>query len=384
MPLNIISNFASNIAQRNLAMSDSAATNSLAKLSAGSRVVSAKDDAASLAVGSRLAAEVTGLKQASVNAGQAISMLQIADGAMAQVNDVLTRMKSLAVQAGSGQLSGTERAMLDTEYQALSSEINRIAIDTDFAGTQLVNGANLVSVDAATSGAYQVADGVDGITLRGDHGTATSGSIDYDGAGAFSVTVNAVVYTGSIDASANDGTSMTGSSVVTLTNSTSTNKVDIVLGQAFAYGTDAATETLSLTGTSTTDFTFKVGTGTSATADDISVSVDGIGNGALGLDVTSVTSADNADVASAVISNAIDGLQTSRAKIGASQNRLEFAAANIATATENTEAARSQLLDLDVAAEMSNFVSKQILIQAGVSMLAQANQLPNNLLRLFQ
>jgi flagellin len=84
------------------------------------------------------------------------------------------------------------------------------------------------------------------------------------------------------------------------------------------------------------------------------------------------------------VSNAIDDIQTYRATIGASQNRIEFAAANIATVTENTEAARSQLMDLDVAAEMSNFVSKQILVQAGVSMLAQANQLPQNLLRLFQ
>ena len=83
-------------------MSDAAATNSLAKLSSGSRVLTAKDDAASLAVGSRLAAEIIGLKQAAVNAGQAVSMLQIADGAMSKVNDILLRMKSLSIQAGSG------------------------------------------------------------------------------------------------------------------------------------------------------------------------------------------------------------------------------------------------------------------------------------------
>ncbi|MFT5438180.1 MAG: flagellin, partial [Alphaproteobacteria bacterium] len=239
MSLNIVSNFASNVAQRNLASAEMAATSSLAKLSAGSRVVSAKDDAASLAVGSRLAAEVTGLKQASVNAGQAISMLQIADGAMAQVNDVLTRMKSLAVQAGSGQLSGTERAILDTEYQALSSEINRIAIDTDFAGTQLVNGAKTVTVGA---GNYEVVDGVDSVTLRGDHGTAASGTIDYDGAGTFSVTIDGTAFTGAIDTAANDGTAMSSSTVVTLSNAASTNKVDIVLSQTFNYDSDAATE----------------------------------------------------------------------------------------------------------------------------------------------
>ncbi|MFT5438260.1 MAG: flagellin [Alphaproteobacteria bacterium] len=384
MSLNIVSNFASNVAQRNLASAEMAATSSLAKLSAGSRVVSAKDDAASLAVGSRLAAEVTGLKQASVNAGQAISMLQIADGAMAQVNDVLTRMKSLAVQAGSGQLSGTERAILDTEYQALSSEINRIAIDTDFAGTQLVNGAKSVSLDAGTSSVYEVVDGVDSVTLRGDHGTAASGTVDYDGAGTFSVTIDGTAFTGTIDTAANDGTAMSSSTVVTLSNAASTNKVDIVLSQTFDYDVDKATEQVNFTGSSTSDFTFKVGTGTSATADDISVSVNGVGNAALGISATSVTSADNADTASAAISNAIDDVQTYRANIGASQNRLEFAAANIATATENTEAARSQLLDLDVASEMSSFVSKQLLIQAGVAMLAQANQLPQGLLSLFR
>jgi flagellin len=384
MSLNIISNFASNVAHRSLARADSQATTSLAKLSAGSRIISSKDDAASLALGSRLSAEVTGLKQALVNAGQAVSMLQIADGAMAQVNDVLTRMKSLAIQSGSGQLSGTERAILDTEFQVLTSEINRIAVDTDFAGTQLVNGVKLVSLNSGTSSVYEVIDGVSSITLRGDHGTAASGTIDYDGAGAFTVAIDGTSFTGSMDTASNDGTAMSSSTVLTLSNTASTSKVDIVLSQTFDYDSNKATEQLDFTGSNTSDFTFKVGTGTSATADDISVTVNGIGKTALGLAATSITSADNADTASAAVSNAIDDIQIYRANIGASQNRLEFAAANISTALENTEAARSQLLDLDVASEMSNFVSKQLLIQVGVSMLAQANQLPQNLLALFQ
>lgn len=384
MSLNIISNFASNVAHRSLARADSQATTSLAKLSAGSRIISSKDDAASLALGSRLSAEVTGLKQALVNAGQAVSMLQIADGAMAQINDVLTRMKSLAIQSGSGQLSGTERAILDTEYQVLATEINRIAVDTDFAGTQLVNGEKIVSLNSGTSSVYEVVDGVGSITLRGDHGTATSGTIDYDGAGDFTVAIDGTNYTGSLDTASNDGTAMSSSTVVTLSNAASTSKVDIVLSQTFDYDSNKATEQLDFTGSNTSDFTFKVGTGTSATADDISVSVNGVGRAALGLGATSITSADNADTASAAVSNAIDDIQIYRANIGASQNRLEFAAANISTALENTEAARSQLLDLDVASEMSNFVSKQLLIQVGVSMLAQANQLPQGLLGLFQ
>jgi len=140
MALNVISNFAANIAHRNLQASDQQATSSLNKLSSGSRVPTAKDDAASLAIGSALKAEVMASTQATVNARQAGSLLQIADGAMANVSEILVRSKMLAVQASSGQFSGAERQMFDNEYQSLLAEINRIAITTKFAGNLLVNG----------------------------------------------------------------------------------------------------------------------------------------------------------------------------------------------------------------------------------------------------
>ena len=140
MALTVISNFAANVAHRNLTATDMKASASLAKLSSGQRVVSAKDDAAALAIGSRLASEVTALAQAGVNAGQASSMLQIADGAMARSNEILIRMKTLAVQSASGQLSDTERVILNTEYQALKDEISRIGADTEFNGTKLLSG----------------------------------------------------------------------------------------------------------------------------------------------------------------------------------------------------------------------------------------------------
>src|SRR5512147_768665 len=112
MALTVTFNFASQIANRQLAASDAALTNSVARLSSGSRVVSAKDDAAAMAIGSRINSKVQALRQAGVNAGQAASMVQIADGAMAKVTSIIDRMKSLAVQSSSGQLSGTERAMI--------------------------------------------------------------------------------------------------------------------------------------------------------------------------------------------------------------------------------------------------------------------------------
>lgn len=382
MPLNVISNFAANVAHRNLSMNDAAATNSLAKLSAGTRVLGAKDDAAALAVGSRLSADVAGLKQAQVNAGQGVSMLQIADGAMAKVNDVLQRMKSLAVQAGSGQLSSTERSMINTEYQALVSEIDRIAADTEFAGTKLVDGSFGVTVET-TSGMNQN-EGIEAVTFKGDFNTGSGGTISYNTTSdAFTVSHGGLSYTGSLSSDVHDGTQMTTGTVLTLSESSTDRTIELQINQSFQTGTNATSGTVGLTGSSQTSFTYKVGTGVSAAADDISVSVDSISATQLGIGSTSLTTGSNANTASTAITNAIDDLQGSRATVGANQNRLEFAAANIATAVENTEAARSALMDLDIAQEMSNFTSKQILVQAGVAMLSQANQLPQNLLRLL-
>ncbi len=382
MALNIISNFAANVAHRNLKRSDLEMTDSLAKLSAGTRVVSAKDDAASMAIGSRLSAEVKALTQAAVNSGQAVSMLQVADGAMARVNDILLRMKTLAVQSGSGQLSATERGMLDTEYQQMVSEIDRIALDTEFNGVQLTNGGIVVDRTNATD--LEIADGIQDIVFRGAH-TATNATLAYDSAAAsFTATTAEGTFSGTLGSGSNDGTTMTTGTVVTLSNASLTNKIDLVINTAFSVNSAHATGTLALSGSSSVSFTYKVGTGTSVTADQITVTLNSISAAALVLATTSVQSTTQADAASSAITIAVDTVNDARANIGASQNRLEFAAANIATTLENMEAARSNLLDLDIAAEMSRFTSRQILVQAGIAMLAQANQTPQNLLRLFQ
>jgi flagellin len=273
MPLNVVSNYAANVAHRNLQATDIAASNSLAKLSIGKRVVSARDDAASMAIGSRMQSEVMGLKQAVINAGQANSMLQIADGAMSTLSDILTRMRVLAMQADSQNLGATERSFLDAEFQALKLEIDRVANDTEFNGTKLIN-----------------AD---------------------------------------------------------------------------------------------TTLTFKIGTGTVAAEDDLTFTISGVTATDLTVKGDDILNTTNTETALTNLSTAIDTLNTARAEIGAAQNRLDYATANLQIAIENSEAARSTLLDLDLA-EMTNFTSKQVLMQSGVAMLAQANQLPQNLLRLLQ
>jgi flagellin len=390
MPLNVISNFAANVAHRHLQQSDAEATNSLAKLSAGTRVLSAKDDAASLAIGSRLRAEVSALRQASVNAGQAISMLQIADGAMARVDDILVRMKTLAVQASSGQLSDTERGMLNEEYVSLRSEVDRIAADTEFNGNKLLNGSESFSPTlAGTATAIEVADGFEQIMFTNDTGAFATGNvvqISYDATSdQFTVTnlSTSTSYTSDPGVSAPSAgnfqeVTINGAGITIQLNSLFDDTSNIAAGVTTQFTVAGGTsDILSLE--------FKIGTGTD-TSDDVQIDLQGVTTQALaaGLDTSSVDTSANATAAITAVNTAIDTLAEARAQLGAAQNRLEFASANIATTMENTEASRSALMDLDVASEMSNFTSKQILVQAGVSMLAQANQLPQNLMRLFQ
>jgi flagellin len=274
MALNGISNFGANMAHRNLQKTNAGLSLALAKLSAGRRVLSARDDAAALAIGARLEAETSGLKQAQINAGQGSSMLQVADGGMARINDALTRMKSLAVQAGSDTLSATGRSAINMEFQALASEVDRISGDTDFAGTKLLDG-------------------------------------------------------------------------------------------------------------STSSVNFKIGTGTDPSADELAVGLSSTTTASLGISGADVLTKGNADAAIVAINNAIDTIQVARTEVGASQSRLEFASANIATTIENTEAARSGLIDLDIAAGTSDLANKSTQNQAGLFSLNSANQQSKHLLRLL-
>jgi flagellin len=464
---------------------------SLSKLSSGARVTSAKDDAASLAIGSRLTAEIQGLKQATVNAGQASSMLQIADGAMAKVSDILTRMKTLATQSSSGQITNTERGMLDTEYQALLGEVDRISQVTQFNGTNLVAGSSSTTTtlnsQSAANDRIQASDGFQKIEFGNSVGDARF-DVSYDstsrvltlknlttgvsqgidiGAGVISQNGSQVVHfsqidttitlnsafdksasiaptgaftaagagTGSVQAStitlknATDGMkTLTGSTVtvsgaaanaatltlaggfsatvdltttgtksnVVLTNGTDSVTIDFTIDTAFNNAATAAgdaTFTIGDLGTvayanaatsNNTAFTFKIGTGTVAGVDDLTISFNSISTTALGVNGGSISTAAASNIAITAIASAIDTLNTARANIGSAQNRLEFASANLSTTVENQEAARSGLMDLDVASEMTAFTSKQVLLQAGVAMLSQANQMPNQLLKLLQ
>jgi flagellin len=379
--------------QRNLNEANQAQASSLAKLSSGSRVPTAKDDAASLAIGSRVEAEIAGLKQASTNASQATSLLQIADGAYSEINDILVRQSSLAIQSASGQLSDSERAIIQSEFSELNSEVDRIALDTEFNGNQLLQGGAVTNVfNEATAGSAASS----GISISGDANKTTNGNVfdvSYDGtAGTETITLEnettgeifKLDITDALDAVAGTGADLTNDQTLSLKFEDA--GIELTLNKDFARATVIAADSIEATvvdvTSSAASFDFKVGTGIDA-QDDISVTIEAASTAALGTGTLDVSTQSGADAAVNTVKNAIDSLQNSRAQVGASLSRLDFASSNLAVAIENQSAAKSGLLDVDVAAETTEYAAQQVVVQAGVSLLAQANQQPSQLTKLI-
>jgi len=438
MGLNIISNFAANRALTNLNESSGAASLSVAKLSSGSRIVTAADDAASLAIGSRLRAEVASLEQAVVNAGQATSLLQIADGALGTTQDILTRLRALSVQAGSENLAGFERQLLDVEFQNLVAEIDRIAADTEFNGQKLLANSNGPNVDNANADGLleEGANGILNVTVRNFNNDAVASG--GDGAFEFRITAGAdddtagdSVFRFTVDADGAGGSARFTSALdKNITENVNTATASLTTGTTvlfrnedavfeaglsdlttqnaeIAISFDDTLDAVNLTAANTDgrgtldldenananevdfranqaagDYVFKVGSGI-LPEDTVELTLFGSTVENLGLSNLDVSTRSRADASNQAVEQAIDFVTSARAQAGSAFSRIEFAEQNLRTTIDNTEAARSTLLDLDVAREITNFTSQQILVQAGISVLAQANQIPQNLLRLF-
>ena len=274
---------------RNLNAHYSALGKSTQRLSSGLRVNSAADDAAGLAIRELQRADITTLAQGARNANDAISMIQTADGALGIIDEKLTRMKELAEQAATGTYDSTQRLMIESEYQAMASEITRIATATDFNGIHLLNG-----------------------TLSSD---------THNGSGM-----------------------------------TSTGKLKV----HFGTGNDSAEDYYYITiGCSTAS---SLGVGNQALDDTGALRAGG-----------TVSTQEAAQKSLEAITLAIVSKDKIRAHLGAMQNRLENTITNLNTQAENLQAAESRISDVDVAAEMTQFVREQILTQSAVAMLSQAN-----------
>ncbi|MBC7623991.1 MAG: flagellin FliC [Aeromicrobium sp.] len=275
MGTTINTNVSSLTAQRNLSASQSSLSTSMQRLSSGLRVNSAKDDAAGLAIAERMNSQIKGMNVAIRNAGDAISLSQTAESALGKVSDSLQRMRELAVQSSNATNSAGDRTNLNTEYQALNSEVTRVLSGTKFNGTAVLG--------AAATLAFQV--------------------------GANNI----------------------------------------------------ATDSISLTTTNLAN-----GTGASA------VTAGGITTAA-----ASLTAMDDIDTA-------ITEISTARATFGAAQNRFEAVISNLQVGAENQAASRGRIVDADFAAETANLSRTQVLQQAGMAMVAQANALPNGVMQLLR
>ncbi|MFW6244085.1 MAG: flagellin [Desulfovibrionales bacterium] len=267
------------------------------RLSSGLRVGTAADDAAGLAVRELLRADIASLNQGVRNANDAISMIQTADGALQVIDEKLIRMKELAEQAATGTYSSDQRVIIDKEYQAMASEITRIATATDFNGVKLLDGS-----------------------LTGDH---VGNTMDPEGA----------------------------------------------LKVHFGTGNDSDEDyyEIEIEG---------------ATASILQV---GIGSAPAGAQRAgqSISTQEMAQKALTQLNKAITDKDEIRANLGALQNRLQNTITNLEIQSENLSAAESQISDVDVSAEMTEFVRNQILSQAATAMLSQANAIPRLALQLL-
>ena len=316
----INTNTASLVARDAIQRNDRAMSQAMERLSTGSRINSAKDDAAGLAISERMGAQVSGLNMAVRNANDAISLLQTVDGAAQEISNMLSRMYELAVQAASGTYTSTDRTALDLEFGELMKEIQEIAERTEWNGTSIMD---------------DTYDGTGTDTLAVQLGAESAQTMD--------IRIKDWRPTISADgelANAIDGTT---------------------------DGIDSADSAYNLEGTAE---------GSEAAL----YFLDGTEN----TDRLVITSAAAAAIAVKNLNNAIDGAAKERAQYGAYISRLQHAADNLQNVATNTSASNSQISDADYATETTELARTQIISQASTAMLAQANQVKQTVLSLLR
>lgn len=383
-------------AYRNLSTTNMSLGKSLEKLSSGFRINRAADDAAGLVISQNLRAQVSGLRQATRNAQDGISVVQTAEGALNEVHTMLNRMRDLSVQsANSGSNDSKARSAAQAEITALTSEIDRISGSTNFGGVNLLDGS--YGTTAAKMTGFDADDSY--TTTAGDDFT-----IDINGTGAVSVEVPTLAADSGTDAAGalagaiNSALSAAGSAYAGKVSVTS-ESVGAGSALTIEVGGLADTETFVLADTTNTplaDLGIAAGTATAASGsggqfqiganstDTLNVAIAGVSTTDLGVAGLDVTTDAGAAAAIDALDAAIGSVSEQRGDLGALQNRFESMINNLQVTTENLVASESRIRDTDMAAEMTNFTKSQILSQAGTAMLAQANQVPQSVLSLLR
>ena len=407
MALTINTNVASLNAQRNLGKSQNDLNTSMERLSSGLRINSAKDDAAGLAISNRMTSQIRGLNQAARNANDGISLAQTAEGALQESTNLLQRMRELAVQSANDTNSQSDRDSLNAEVTQLKAELNRIAETTQFNGRYILDGSltDATFQVGANAGANQTIS----FNIAGASGSDLGTAVASVETGSAAVAASATFAT-NIDLSADTAGAAGNDFSIAVVND---NTVEV------SASLDADTGVITVTG----NFSDTAAAGSAiATEQTVFDALDGIAGitaaeGAGFISATTIESApapvgtfasgadESADYAATIATTLVDGVtvasredswsaiasidlalsdvDTIRGDLGAVQNRFESTIANLQNVSENLSAARSRILDADIAMETSAMTKNNILQQAGVSILAQANQMPQLALSLL-
>jgi len=381
-------------AQRNLSNTSSKMSKNLEKLSSGLRINRAADDAAGLAISEKMRSQVRGMQQGQRNAQDGVSMLQTAEGALGEVHNILQRVRELSVQAGNTTLSSSDRTAIGEEMVALKSEIDNIAQRTRFNGLDLLNGSLATTLSGGTASAVTATENAADVTVASiDVGNAdASSTYTLSNSGAVltaTVTANGFsrAETFTVQAMGQNATqAITFEELGVTLNLEQDGTAASVTGAAIAT---AFNTTTVITG-ATASASFRVG---SDVGDDISLSFTDMRSSALGTvgselnvlvaDNSAVSTSAKADTLLASVDEAIGQVSTFRAVLGARQNQLETAINSIGVSVENLSASESRIRDADIAAVSSEMVTRQIMQQAGVAVLAQANSAPQSVLSLL-
>ena len=378
-------NVSSMIANNALARNDSALSKSLERLSSGYKINHAKDNAAGLAMSRRMNAQLRGLDVAGDNANDGISIVEIADGAMSEVHDILQRMNELAVKASTGTMTDEDRGMIDEELQALNDEIERIGSTTQFNGQNLLDGSfdlkgytntQAVSVDYYKEGMKYGVYNLGSIKAEFDQDGFLTRVTREDGSEINSITDpdNKSIKIDKVSVSYDEVT-LTGKDGFEI--KMTLNK-DAMVADGTGFKTDKDV-TLDLTGIGS--MTLQIGANENQT---LELRMPPITKKNLGLAHTDVLTQDSAGAAINEIANAISFVSSIRSSLGAYQNRLEHTTTNLDVTSENMTSAYSRIMDVDMAEEMTKYSSYQVISQAATSMLAQANERPSQVLQLLQ
>ncbi len=369
--MRINTNVASINAQRSLGMANMSVNRSIGRLSSGFRINRAADDAAGLGIANQLRADLRALKQASRNAEQSNALLQIAEGGAQQIQGILERMKELATQSVSDNVDANGRNRIQTEYSELLLEIDRIADSTKYQGNALLDGSFGATVDTnvANSTVLAAAQNIFSATISG----VGAGTVAFTRPSATTITATFGGLAQTVDLTGFSAGGAIQFDAIGVTLQTTA---------AFTTATDGVGN-LVVTGNTAE---FVVGASGVLADDKITMSGVNLTTAATGLNLvgSSLATDTNAETALSSIDAAITVVSDAFSQIGAKQNRLDYASANVNTAIENFSAAESVIRDADMAAEMAELTQNQILQQAGVSVLAQANQSPQLVLRLLQ